>query len=174
MLAPIRFTNIRRNELASKIPLRNVQRAMQDLSSPVESFIEEDRQQRAAMVLEDVDYVIEATFEITDRAGTSRNGRHVIPRIANRANTYEIFVRRAETGQCFSQPYFGTREFPASFAWIEKTDIPPSPLSGQQGPWAGCSMISTSQMAWSRASSTRRCEMEWWKYLPSKAKEVKA
>ena len=42
---------------------------MKDLSSPVDVYIEENRQQRAAMVLEDVDYIIEATFEITDRAG---------------------------------------------------------------------------------------------------------
>jgi len=132
VLAPIRFTNIRRNELAGKIPVGTVKRAMKDLVSPVETFIEEDRQQRAAMVLEDVDYVIEASFEITDLAGKPDAGGIVDSRDRESSKHLEIFRRRAETGQCFHQPYFGTREFPASFAWIDKKEIPPSPLQGER------------------------------------------
>jgi CRISPR-associated protein Cas5d len=128
VLAPIRFTNIRRNELASKIPLRNVQRAMQDQTSPLGTYIEEDRQQRAAMVLEDVDYVIEAAFDITDRAGTVEKNGVPDPHDREPGKHYEIFMRRAEAGQCFNQPYFGTREFPASFDWIDKDAILPSPI----------------------------------------------
>jgi CRISPR-associated protein Cas5d len=130
VLKPIRFTNIRRNELAGKIPVGTVKRAVKDLVTPVETFIEDDRQQRASMVLEEVDYVIEATFEITDKAGTpsSQGAKDLQDR--EPAKHYDIFRRRAESGQCFSQPYFGTREFPVNFSWIEKTDIPRSPLSG--------------------------------------------
>lgn len=128
VLAPIRFTNIRRNELASKIPLRNIQRAMQDQASPLETHIEEDRQQRAAMVLEDVDYVIEAAFDITDRAGRLNPDGGPDPTDHEPGKHYDIFMRRARSGQCFNQPYFGTREFPACFDWIDKANIPPSPL----------------------------------------------
>jgi CRISPR-associated protein Cas5d len=132
VLKPVRFTNIRRNELAGKIPVGTVKRALRDLVTPVEAIIEEDRQQRASMVLEDVDYVIEASFEITEAAGRlpSHNG---IADYKDRepAKHYEIFRRRAESGQCFSQPYLGTREFPANFTWIDKTEIPRSPLDGK-------------------------------------------
>jgi len=132
VMAPIRFTNIRRNELASKIPLRNIQKAMRDTTSPLGTFIEEDRQQRAAMVLEGVDYIIEACFEITAKAGTLATGGAPDPTDREPGKHYDIFKRRAEVGQCFSQPYFGTREFPVSFNWISKDDIPTSPLLGVQ------------------------------------------
>src|SRR5210317_1347988 len=65
VLNPIRFDNIRRNELAGKLPVGTIKKAMNDGVSPVETFIENDRQQRAAMVLRDVSYLIEAHFEFT-------------------------------------------------------------------------------------------------------------
>ncbi|MCX7038174.1 MAG: type I-C CRISPR-associated protein Cas5c [Spirochaetes bacterium] len=132
VLAPIRFTNIRRNELAGTIPLRNVQKAMRDLSSPVETFIEDDRQQRAAMVLEDVDYVIEASFDITEKAGMPDTEGTVDSKDREPGKHHEIFMRRAQAGQCFNQPYFGTREFPVSFASLNKSEIKSSPLKGER------------------------------------------
>jgi CRISPR-associated protein Cas5d len=131
-LSPIRFTNIRRNELASKIPVGNVKQAMNDLRTPVEIFIEEDRQQRAAMVLKDVDYVIEASFEITEFAGKADSGGAIDPTDCEPGKHYEMFKRRAEKGQCFHQPYLGTREFPANFAWVAREDIPASPFQGER------------------------------------------
>jgi len=119
VLKPIRFMNIRRNEVASKIPLRNVKTAMQDGKSPLELFIENDRQQRAAMVLRDVEYVIEAHFEYAV-AGEDNDGKHL-----------DMFNRRARDGQCFTQPYLGCREFSAGFDIVEG-DIPTSPLKGKQ------------------------------------------
>ncbi|OQY11853.1 MAG: type I-C CRISPR-associated protein Cas5 [Desulfobacteraceae bacterium 4572_187] len=114
---PIRFDNIRRNELAGKLALGTIRKAMNDGVSPVETFIENDRQQRASMVLRDVSYVIEAHFEFT---GSEDN---------NAAKHKEIFDRRARKGQCFHHPYLGCREFPAHFELIEDS-IPPSQLSG--------------------------------------------
>jgi CRISPR-associated protein Cas5d len=105
VLRPIRFDTIRRNELAGKLPLGNISRAMKDGKMPVETFVEEDRQQRAALVLRDVEYVIEASFELTDQAGPGDN----------EAKHKEIFERRAAKGQCFQRPYLGCREFPAMF-----------------------------------------------------------
>lgn len=119
VLRLIRFTNIRRNELASKMSMRNVRIAMRGGKSPVEVFVEKDRQQRSAMILRDVMYVIEAHFEFTAR-GDNNSAKHK-----------EIFERRAEHGQCFHRPYLGCREFPANFELIRGA-TPPSPLKGKQ------------------------------------------
>ena len=47
---------------------------------------------------------------------------------------YEMFERRAEQGQCFTQPYLGTREFSASFQLVDpdKDDLCPA-LTAEQG-----------------------------------------
>jgi len=132
VMKPIQFTNIRRNELASKIPFRNLTQAMNDNSFQLGTYIEDDRQQRAAMVLKDVEYIIEASFEITEKAGKSdKNGKAEISD-KEPGKHAEIFKRRALDGQCFMQPYFGTREFPVKFKWLEKKEIPQSMLSGRQ------------------------------------------
>jgi len=79
------------------------------------SYVEEDRQQRAATVLRDVGYVINAHFELTAKAGPDDNvGKHL-----------DIFNRRARRGQCFQAPCLGTREFSASFELIEDDAAPP-------------------------------------------------
>ena len=116
---PIKFDNVRRNELSGKIPLRNVTNAMKDGVSPVETFIEEERQQRAAMVLKDVEYIIEAHFKFTG-PDDNNEGKHL-----------DIFNRRAREGQCFHRPYLGCREFPAYFSLVEG-DIPKSELFGER------------------------------------------
>lgn len=116
VLRPIRFTNLRRNELASKIPLAGVRKAIKGDSAALGTYIESDRQQRAAAVLRDVAYGIEARFELVDKTETIE--KH-----------YNMFKRRAEKGQCFHRPYLGCREFPANFAWIDgeipATELPP-------------------------------------------------
>jgi CRISPR-associated protein Cas5d len=118
VLKPIRFMNIRRNEVASKIPLGNITAAMKDPTSPLVLFIEEVRQQRAAMVLRDVCYGIEAHFEYTGKEDNS-DGKHL-----------DMFNRRAKDGQCFMQPYLGCREFSANFELVD--DFQPSLLKGKQ------------------------------------------
>jgi CRISPR-associated protein Cas5d len=107
VLKPIRFESIRRNEVGHRIPASNVAKAMRaGTIKDLRLFVEDDRQQRAATVLRDVDYVIEAHFELTGRAGPDdTDGKHL-----------DMFNRRARDGQCFHQPCLGTREFPAAFA----------------------------------------------------------
>ena len=79
--------------------------------------VDEDRQQRAATVLVDVAYVIEAHFELTPKAGADDNeGKHL-----------DTFNRRAERGQCFHQPCLGTREFDARFRALIRDAAPPWP-----------------------------------------------
>lgn len=116
VLKPIRFESVRRNEVGSKISARNVSQAMN--AGRVDSLayaVDEDRQQRAATVLKDVAYVIEAHFELTENTGPDDNeGKHL-----------DIFNRRARKGQCFHTPYFGTREFPVSFKLLEADEAIP-------------------------------------------------
>ena len=121
VMKPIRFESIRRNEVASKIPKGNIKSAMNGGENDLHQYAAEDRQQRASLLLRDVEYVIEAHFDLTDKAGESDNpGKHC-----------DIFKRRARTGQCHMRPYLGCREFPAHFELIE-ADIPQSPLVGEQ------------------------------------------
>lgn len=118
VLNPIKFDNIRRNELARKIPIGNIKKAMKDDNYSLKIFVEDDRQQRAAMVLRDVAYIIEAHFKIIDNEDN------------NPPKHKETFERRAKKGQCFHMPYFGCREFPVNFELLEG-EIPNSSLQGK-------------------------------------------
>jgi CRISPR-associated protein Cas5d len=119
VLEPIRFENIRRNEVADTIKQSNVNAAMKtgNLSKLIYHVDDgNNRQQRSAIILKKVCYVIEAHFELTEQAGTDDNtGKHI-----------EIFKRRAIKGQCFQQPCLGNREFSASFEWLESLDEIPA------------------------------------------------
>jgi CRISPR-associated protein Cas5d len=113
VLNPIRFDTIRRNEVAGKLPLSKVTAAMRDGAKAVETFVDEDRQQRAALVLRDVAYIIEATFDFTGEEDR------------NTAKHKDMFERRAVKGQCFHRPYLGCREFPAMFEPVEGPILAP-------------------------------------------------
>ncbi len=117
VLKPIQFQSIRRNEVGKKIPTGTVRTAKNKGSiETLYTKIEDDRQQRSATVLVEVDYAIEAHFDLTDEASESDNvGKHL-----------DIFNRRARNGQCFHQPCLGTREFVADYTLIENDDLPPA------------------------------------------------
>ncbi len=117
VLKPIRFESIRRNEVGSKIGLGNVKKAMNAKSTQdLYTVSDEDRQQRAATVLRDVGYMIEAHFELTSKATAEDNeGKHL-----------DQFKRHARKGQCFHQPCMGTREFVAHFALLDEGDAWPT------------------------------------------------
>lgn len=113
VLRPVRFTSLRRNEVASKVPAGSVAKVMKASRGSLGLYVEDDRQQRAATLLRDVEYVIEARFEIV--AGENNVGKHL-----------DQFNRRARAGQCHTRPYLGCREFPAEFALLEPGQPPPS------------------------------------------------
>jgi CRISPR-associated protein Cas5d len=100
VLSPIRFTGIKRNEVNSKASPRA------DLGA---YCADEDRAQRNTLMLCDVDYVVEAHFTMTTKAGPEDNLRKFV----------EMFGRRLLKGQCFHTPYLGCREFAA--------DVHPAP-----------------------------------------------
>ena len=104
VLKPIQFMNLRRNEVSSKISASNV---MQEANGGKQSCIvtTQDIQQRAAMMLKDVRYVIEAHFDMTDKANASDNP----------GKFQDIVKRRLRKGACYAAPYLGTRECTAHF-----------------------------------------------------------
>jgi CRISPR-associated protein Cas5d len=119
VLNPIKFTNIRRNELGGKIPRPSPALIKDGGNASLGIFIEDIRQQRASMVLQDVAYLIEAHFEFTT-ADDNNEGKHL-----------DMFNRRADKGQCFNQPYLGCREFSANFRLLAPDEpLPASHLSG--------------------------------------------
>jgi len=117
----VRFDNIRRNEVLGKIPLAPVKSAFSGKEAVLFKDSNDERVQRASMVLRDVCYCIEAHFRITDKAGPEDTvEKH-----------YNIAIRRMRKGQCFHHPYFGCREFPVQFEFVEG-DIPASELKGKK------------------------------------------
>jgi CRISPR-associated protein Cas5d len=104
---PIQFLAFRRNEVKSKAS-RN----------PEPIFADEDRTQRNTLALRHVDYVIEASLVLTPLASLPRLSPHGTDEPIgddNLGKYYGMARRRIEQGQCFYQPCFGCREFPAHF-----------------------------------------------------------
>lgn len=124
VLSEIEFTNIRRNEVSDKASVDNALQVMKGADRPLYIAATEARQQRAAMVLKDVDYIIEAHFEKVEKEWGERDTEE---------GHYNIVLRRLRQGQHFHAPCLGTREFPAKVTLIEdKGDIPPSPLKDKR------------------------------------------
>jgi CRISPR-associated protein Cas5d len=121
VLNPIKWTSIRRNEVgatASKNPI----------------FIEDKRQQKNTLMLRDVRYRLYAKLEFIPQ----RKRKIVEPDFfattehpdENPAKYNAMFERRASKGQCFTQPYLGTRECSASFKLIDpEKDALDAPIS---------------------------------------------
>lgn len=123
VLNPIKWTSIRRNEvgaIASKTPI----------------FIEEKRQQKNSLFLQDVRYRIWAKLEFipqwkrkeTQNAQIDAEEAEMLRKDENPGKYNAMFERRASKGQCFNQPYLGTREFSASFRLVnpEKEELAPA------------------------------------------------
>ena len=128
VLNEIEFTNIRRNEVSEKISESEVRQRMNGSNEPfyLDASDQRYRQQRAALVLKNVDYVIEAHFELTDKAGAEDTvEKH-----------YNIILRRLRKGQHFHAPCLGTREFGAKVELIEDgAEVPQSPLGDMELGW---------------------------------------
>lgn len=118
VLNPIKWMNLRRNEVESIISARTVQTAMKEGVGNLGIYVDEQRQQRASLLLKDVRYRIYAQFGMTDQAGPEDSA----------AKFAEMFRRRAEKGQCFNQPYLGCREFTCDFALVDETRDAADPI----------------------------------------------
>ena len=116
VLNPIIWTTIRRNEVGAVASNKKKQ-----------IFIEEERQQKNSLLLQDVRYRIWAKLEFisqwkrkeTRNAQIDAEEADLLRKDENPGKYNAMFERRASKGQCFNQPYLGTREFSASFRLVK-------------------------------------------------------
>ena len=113
VVKPIRFTSVRRNEVKRKISASNVLQAYNGADKALYMSSKQEIVQRASVLLTDVEYVIEAHFEMTEKANETDNP----------GKFKDITMRRLKKGECYHMPYFGCREFPAHFALCEEEKI---------------------------------------------------
>ncbi len=112
VLKPIRTTQIRRNEVGFKavVPDKDVRAGRKE--AVLGKFCDDpkNREQRAATILRNVGYIIDAHVEVlVEEPGVNSVAKHL-----------EVFKRRAAKGQCFHQPCLGNREFPAMFELVDE------------------------------------------------------
>ena len=125
VLNPIKWTSVRRNEVGA-VANPNMAAIM----------IEDKRQQRNSLMLKEVRYRIWAKLVFIPVSARPKEAfaKHEPDKHENPMKYYEMFERRASQGQCFTQPYLGTRECSASFRLVdaEKETLSPA-LSEQDG-----------------------------------------
>jgi CRISPR-associated protein Cas5d len=135
VLAPMRWISIRRNEVGK-------------VASPRSTgiFIEDERQQRAGLLLRDVKYRLFGEFDfippdqrtqvlnpvpewLIDTDETKPLNQPDIRSDETEAKYAAMFERRAKKGQCFNQPYLGCREFSCDFGLVDRNNASPSPIN---------------------------------------------
>lgn len=125
VLMPIKWASVRRNEVGATASIKSAG-----------IYIEDKRQQKNSLLLKDVKYRIWAklVFIPVSERPIEAFAKHKPGDDENPMKYYQMFERRAEQGQCFTQPYLGTREFSASFRLVnpDKDDLLPA-LSAEQG-----------------------------------------
>lgn len=125
VLNPIKWTSVRRNEVGAV--------ANKKTNS---IFIEEKRQQRNTLMLRDVRYRIYAKLVYIPVGSRPDEAfaKHEPGNCENPKKYNEMFERRARNGQCFTQPYLGTRECTAYFRFVdvETENLVPA-LSAENG-----------------------------------------
>ena len=113
-----RYIALRRNEVKDRVPAERTVKAWMEGREPPEPIWadgskddlgtdQKGRTQRQTMALKNVRYRISAQIE--PKPGFTQD----------RPKFEAMFTRRAGQGKCFQQPYFGCREFPAFFEYIE-------------------------------------------------------
>lgn len=123
VLSPIRFMSVRRNEVKEKILASNAMAAYNGTNKTPWIVTSESINQRASLMLRDVHYVIEAHFDMTDRANPSDNP----------GKFQDIIKRRLRKGQYYAQPYLGCRECTAHVRLWEDEEIPAIPETRDLG-----------------------------------------
>ncbi|WKZ68455.1 MAG: type I-C CRISPR-associated protein Cas5c [Melioribacteraceae bacterium] len=141
IINPIKWMSVRRNEVGTIA------------SNKTGIIIEENRQQRAGYFLRDVKYRFYAVLEFIPIAERKNNQHTNLPEFLwdpderefmleeiknweeqkdvyrkdeNPGKYLAIFERRASKGQCFNQPYLGTREFSCNFKLIKDFETNPA------------------------------------------------
>lgn len=121
------YIALRRNEVKGTVPA--VTQWMNGSKPPEPLWADSEdattgRTQRQTMALKNVRYRL--TAQIVPKQGFA----------SDYGKLNNQFERRAKHGKCFQQPYFGCREFPAFFEYIEDADAKPvaaAPLNQHLG-----------------------------------------
>ena len=125
VLNPIKWTSIRRNEVgatASKNPIY-----IDEVDNKGKLKI---RQQKNTLMLRDVRYRLYAKLEFIPMRKRKEKTNAEEHSDENPAKYNAMFERRASRGQCFTQPYLGTRECSALFKLIDlEKDALDAPIS---------------------------------------------
>ena len=126
VLKPIKWTSVRRNEVGATASTKSTS-----------IYIEDKRQQKNSLLLKDVKYRIWAklVFIPVSERPKEAFAQHKPGADENPMKYYQMFERRAEQGQCFTQPYLGTREFSASFRLVDsdKEELIPALSANDDG-----------------------------------------
>ena len=117
VINPIRWTSVRRNEVGA-------------LAGRSSIYIEDKRQQKNSLLLKDVRYRIYAKLVFIPVKDRPKEAfvKHEPTNDENPMKYYQMFERRASQGQCFTQPYFGCREFAANWRYVDCNDSLVQPL----------------------------------------------
>lgn len=130
ILSPIRWLSVRRNEVGRTASARSGC-----------LYIEDERQQRAGLLLRDVKYRLHAQFDFIPPAQRASVHRPVPEWLESGVEREErktdetpakyaaMFERRAKKGQCFHFPYLGTREFAANVQLVNPATEPSEPIN---------------------------------------------
>ena len=119
--SPIRFMNIRRNELKCLLPAAEGLEAILEGRAPAACDADAQRTQRSSLILRDVDYYAKASMRVDP--AVYRGGE---------AKAMEIVRRRLGRGGCYHRPYFGCKEFPAMFEAADAVPECPDCLRGEK------------------------------------------
>ena len=121
VLKPIRFMNLRRNEVGSKVSASNVAKAMNGADIDLAIYADDptERAQRASLLLRDVAYRVHADLEVRDDRTDPMPPQKY----------HAMFERRAANGQCVNQPYLGCREFAARVRLVTDLAVEPAPIA---------------------------------------------
>ena len=140
VLNPIKWINLRRNEVGAVASTRNVENSMKTGTGQLGLYVEDERQQRAGLFLRDVKYRVHAAFELRDPNFHKPNYPHLSKRTINEdeedldhesdlaVKFMSMFERRAAKGQCVNQPYLGCREFAANFKLVDSEIASEKPI----------------------------------------------
>lgn len=142
---PIRWISVRRNEVGAVVPMGSVKTLMKTGTGDLALYVEEQRQQRAGLFLRDVRYRLHARFDRVEPVVHNPNYPQLVGRFDDAsereaatkpesdAKYAAMFERRARKGQCFNQPYLGTREFACGFRLVDPQAEPFAPPDNLQG-----------------------------------------
>jgi CRISPR-associated protein Cas5d len=110
VLNPIKWISVRRNEVGKVFTSPTTRQMIGKSRDPMGIYVEDERQQRAGLFLRDVKYRLHADLHFDPAKDPE----------ADYGKYAAMFERRALRGQCFNQPYLGTREFSCAFRLVKK------------------------------------------------------